>query len=375
MVFSLVFFLSFFLSTSKLQPPSSLSLFLYFLGKSLRRALVRSTLRVLRALTSAAEALSLGCRLQRAQAAAAAAVAAGRIRRRRRRSSSTDGDDGDNDENDDDENGDENDENDGGDARLVLRRFAEAGRDSYSLTLQAVIYYATLHVLSFFAIEKAIFAFRSDLERWVCRVGGVWHVTADGRKLPYTLPSAMDADFSTPGYNPGRGFPYGDGEEEISGAAANGANGAASTSSENQQRIPFARPDDPRNAHFASLFCKAVYEDSAVVADLVSFFPLFDLFLREKRAHERERERARARATARERESERARERESARARERARERESERARERESERESERERERERASERESERERERARESERASERESARARETKR
>ena len=263
-----------------LPPPLSISS-----GKALRRALVRSTLRFLRALTGAAEALSLG----RLQAQAAAAVVA--ARRSRRRSSTSEGGDGE-DEND----GDNDDDDDGGDARLVLRRFAEAGRDSYTLTLQAVIYYATLHLLSFFAIEKAIFAFRGDLERWVCRVGGVWHVTADGRRLPYTLPSAMDADFSTPGYNPGRGFPYGDGEEEerrrsgcSSGTDVGSADAAAaasapappssssSSSAASVPRIPFARPDDPRNAHFASLVCKAVYEDSAVVADLVSSWIFLDL--------------------------------------------------------------------------------------------------
>jgi len=113
-------------------------------------------------------------------------------------------------------------------------------------------------------------------------------VTADGRRLPYTLPSAMDADFSTPGYNPGRGFPYGDGEGDgersgsdnvavaapsssssSSSSSSASASAASASSSAAASRIPFARPDDPRNAHFASLVCKAVYEDSAVVADLV----------------------------------------------------------------------------------------------------------
>lgn len=83
----------------------------------------------------------------------------------------------------------------------------------------------------------------------------------------------MDADFSTPGYNPGRGFPYGDGEgeerSENDAAAAASAAPSSSSASAAPRRIPFARPDDPRNAHFASLVCKAVYEDSAVVADLV----------------------------------------------------------------------------------------------------------
>ena len=106
-------------------------------------------------------------------------------------------------------------------------------------------------------------------------------MTADGRRLPYTLPSAMDADFSTPGYNPGRGFPSGDGEEEersrssgndaaAAAPPAPSSSSAAAAVTASVPRIPFARPDDPRNAHFASLVCKAVYEDSAVVADLVS---------------------------------------------------------------------------------------------------------
>ena len=68
------------------------------------------------------------------------------------------------------------------DARLVLRRFAESARDSAMLTVQGVLYYTTLHVLSFFGVEKAIFAFRSDLEKAVCAAAGTWHVTASGAR-------------------------------------------------------------------------------------------------------------------------------------------------------------------------------------------------
>jgi len=92
----------------------------------------------------------------------------------------------------------------------------------------------------------------------------------------------MDADFSTPGYNPGRGFPYGDGEGDEERRGNEGeANATANASTFAPSRIPFARPDDPRNAHFASLVCKAVYEDSAVVADLVRE-RVFFFFFRER---------------------------------------------------------------------------------------------
>jgi len=121
----------------------------------------------------------------------------------------------------------------------------------------------------------------------------------------------MDADFSTPGYNPGRGFPYGDGEGDgersgsdnvavaapsssssSSSSSSASASAASASSSAAASRIPFARPDDPRNAHFASLVCKAVYEDSAVVADLVReragvFFFLTFLFCFREREVER----------------------------------------------------------------------------------------
>ena len=109
------------------------------------------------------------------------------------------------------------------------------------LTVQGVLYYASLHTLSFFGVEKAVFAFKSDLERAVCALSNTWHTCADGSKHPYSLLSSMDAEFSTPGYTPATDVPT----------------------------PPSATPDTATNAHFAALACKAVYERDAVVADIV----------------------------------------------------------------------------------------------------------
>lgn len=127
------------------------------------------------------------------------------------------------------------------DAKLVLGRFAASAADSAMLTVQGILYYASLHTLSFFGLEKAVFAFKSDLERAVCAASGTWHVCGDGTKHHYSLLSSMDADFSTPGYSPAADFPT--------------------------ACVP--TPDTAINAHFAALACKAVYERDEIVADIV----------------------------------------------------------------------------------------------------------
>lgn len=123
------------------------------------------------------------------------------------------------------------------DVRLVLRRFWESARTSAMLTLQAALYYASLHVLWFFGVHHLIFHFKADLEWAVCALSGTFHTTAKGEKVPYTLLSAMDPEYPTP-YGPPN-FPWG------------------------------PSLDDPRNAHFLALACKAVYEDERIVRDLV----------------------------------------------------------------------------------------------------------
>lgn len=123
------------------------------------------------------------------------------------------------------------------DVRVVLRRFWESSRTSLMLTLQAALYYASLHVLWFFGVHHLIFHFKADLEWAVCALSGTFHRTARGEKVQYTLLSAMDPEFPVP-YGPSH-FPWG------------------------------PALDDPRNAHFLALCCKVVYEDERVVRDLV----------------------------------------------------------------------------------------------------------
>ena len=40
------------------------------------------------------------------------------------------------------------------------------------LTIQAILYYVSLHVLWFFGVERVVFHFKADLEWLVCRLTG-----------------------------------------------------------------------------------------------------------------------------------------------------------------------------------------------------------
>ena len=48
----------------------------------------------------------------------------------------------------------------------------QSSHTSLMLTIQAILYYVSLHVLWFFGVERVVFHFKADLEWLVCRLTG-----------------------------------------------------------------------------------------------------------------------------------------------------------------------------------------------------------
>lgn len=57
-------------------------------------------------------------------------------------------------------------------SRLILRRFVEASRISWTFLVQVLAYFGALHLLSFFGIHNLLHSFRGDAERLIAFLTG-----------------------------------------------------------------------------------------------------------------------------------------------------------------------------------------------------------
>lgn len=65
------------------------------------------------------------------------------------------------------------------DNRLIIQRFMRSARVSAPLLLQSLLYFAFLHLFSFFGMEALLFHFKIDIERAIARLTGMRPSQAD----------------------------------------------------------------------------------------------------------------------------------------------------------------------------------------------------
>ncbi|BDA45290.1 probable lipase at C-terminar half [Coccomyxa sp. Obi] len=92
-------------------------------------------------------------------------------------------------------------------SRLIVRRFVEAYRVSWTFLAQVLAYFCALHIINSFGLHDLLHAFQKDTERLVALLTGSAYELESGEKVPFSLIGALSTDFSLP-YNPAEGFPY-----------------------------------------------------------------------------------------------------------------------------------------------------------------------
>ncbi|CAL8471112.1 g10654 [Coccomyxa elongata] len=94
-------------------------------------------------------------------------------------------------------------------SRLIVRRFVEAYRVSWTFLAQVLAYFCALHIINIFGLHELLHAFQKDSEHLVALLTGSAYALDSGEIVPFSLIGALDTDLSLP-YNPAEGFPFND---------------------------------------------------------------------------------------------------------------------------------------------------------------------